>query len=344
MKNGSPKFNLADVDLSKIEEKVLAGLVSEPGKILGYFPQETAPMPESPHFWKQKVDSYCLDHDIHLNTKQKLIVDMISQFLTSGEGKSFLIELLYNVEKTTAPVWHLPEPPFTGQEDYPTDDPELADADAGHGEHPIQASEGHSGYSGSLLKDLQQIMSSKTGQAIELLGIDEYTHISTGLLADQYNSINHLDIQKFVTEALKSKAKNLKDAETATKPIQDAVFENMPENSVAFIEDDDAVLCCMCNTIIYAENIFIEQQSNKLSQPWVTDSDGNHFHPECYQKFVSVQLKKGAQFNNQADLEAMGIVSCPYNQPLHYSDEGCPVCHNPDVKAKLDKKKGESSK
>lgn len=100
------------------------------------------------------VQKYCIDNHIALTDEQKYIIKSIQQLMPAGSGKSFLIELLYNVDKQQQPKWHLPLPFFASHSALPY----------------VEAKEKEKE---SLLESLQQIMSDKTGNEIKLVGVDE---------------------------------------------------------------------------------------------------------------------------------------------------------------------------
>lgn len=98
------------------------------------------------------VQEYCDDNNIILNNDQQYIVKLLQQF-PAGSGMSFLIELLYNVDKQNQPKWHLSTLAI-GSSDLPY----------------VEVKEKE-----NLLESLQQIMSDKAGSEIKLVGVDEGT-------------------------------------------------------------------------------------------------------------------------------------------------------------------------
>ena len=206
------------------------------------------------------LKQYLTENQISLTPIQSAVATLLYS-MAAGAGKSFLLEILYNVDKIMEPTWQLKVPDsikhgFSFEED--------------EDEHKIQVGPDDE----SLLKTLQKIMSHKLGgQEVNLLGVDE---APIGMMTPEENFVAEMH----VINNTYAKAK----AETQAKATLGGIAAhhvNTIKNLVAFdpksLEDaieivNGPMLCCVCNGMIHVPE-----------ESWCNFSGGNA-HLSCYEK------------------------------------------------------------
>jgi len=201
------------------------------------------------------LKQYLTENQISLTPIQSAVATLLYS-MAAGAGKSFLLEILYNVDKIMEPTWQLKVPDsikhgFSFEED--------------EDEHKIQVGPDDE----SLLKTLQKIMSHKLGgQEVNLLGVDE---APIGMMTPEENFVAEMH----VINSNYAKAKGLLLGEISAPIV--GVVKKLLAFDPSSVEDaiekiDGPVLCCVCNKVIHVP-----------AESWCNFSGGNA-HLSCYEK------------------------------------------------------------